>query len=385
MFRVNGPESGGSRIMGGMISSILTVLTMSAASCAFVPAQAEIPKSKEPQVYQPVAGAPVAGNFAYDRYVTTDGFGRRITFYLSKVPEGGGGVEGAGKKEKLPLVLCVQGSGSQSVFLEVDSPEGKRIASGGPEAVVLSQFKGKVRVLVVEKPGVEFLVQAKRPGGAEEGAVEFRREHTLERWVEALKAAVKAALTLPGVDASRVLALGHSEGGQVVCHVAAANAAVTHVAAMAGGGPTQLFDLIELARSGAMGPPQGTEDERVAWIVEQWKEVLKDPDADGKFFLGHPHRRWTSFLKSSPIEGILKSKARVFVAQGSKDTATLPASTDALYAELLARGRDVTYERVEGGDHGFMTSGDKGEGWKVTHRKAVEWFLGGGGVGAAVN
>ncbi|MEK6702933.1 MAG: alpha/beta fold hydrolase, partial [Planctomycetota bacterium] len=229
--------------------------------------------------------------------------------------------------------------------------------------------------LVVEKPGVVFLVQPKRPGGAEEGTAEFRREHTLERWVEALNAAVKAAVTLPGIDASRVLALGHSEGGQVVCHLAAANAAVTHVAAMAGGGPTQLFDLIELARSGAMGPPQGTEEERVAWLVEQWKEVLKDSDADGKFFLGHPHRRWTSFLKSSPIEGILKSKARVFIAQGSKDTATLPASTDALYAELLAHGRDVTYERVEGGDHGFMTPGDKGEGWKVTHRKAVEWFL----------
>ena len=101
---------------------------------------------------------------------------------------------------------------------------------------------------------------------------------------------------------------------------------------------------------------------------------IKDPEADDKFFLGHPHRRWTSFLRSSPIEGILRSKARVFVAQGSKDTATLPASTMALYAELLAHGRDVTLEWVEGGDHGFMKGGSP-EGWKETHRKAVEWFL----------
>lgn len=319
-----------------------------------------------PGLYQPVADAPVADKFPYERYFTTDALGRRITFYLSKRPEG---------DAKLPLVLCVQGSGSQSVFLEVDSPEGKRIASGGPEAAVLSQFKGKVRVLVVEKPGVEFLVQPSHPGGAEEGSPEFRREHTLERWVEALRAGLRAASTLPGVDTSRVLALGHSEGGQVVGHLAAAEPGITHVAALAGGGPTQLFDLIELARLGAMGPPQASEAERVQWVVDGWREVLKAPDADNKFFLGHPHRRWSSFLRTSPIEAMQKTKAKVFLAQGSEDRATLPASTDALYAELLARGRDVTYERVEGGDHAFMKGGSP-EGWKQTHRKAVEWFLG---------
>lgn len=352
------------RILGAMNQILVAVAALWAA--CFGGGQ---PGVEKPGVYQAApADQPAAEKFPYERCFTTDGLGRRITFYLSKRAEGEAG------DAKLPLVLCVQGSGSQSVFLEAPTPEGKRIASGGPEAAVLSQFKGKVRVLVVEKPGVEFLVQPKQPGGAEEGSEEFRREHTLERWVEALNAGLRAAMTLPGVDGTRVLALGHSEGGQVVGHLAAVNASVTHVATLAGGGPTQLFDLIELARSGTFGLPQPTADERGAWLIDQWKQVLKDPDSADKFFLGHPHRRWTSFLRTSPIEGLVKSRARVFIAQGTADKAVRPASADVLYAELLARGRDVTYERVEGGDHGFMKDGSR-EGWTATHRKAVEWYL----------
>lgn len=318
----------------------------------------------EPRRYEPVKGSPVA-DFPYERYTTLDGLGRTITFYVSK----------GDSTKSLPLVVCVQGSGSQSTFLEVETPTGKRIASGGPEAVVLSQFRESVRVLAVEKPGVEFLKQPKRPGSAEEGSEEFKREHTLPRWVEAIHASIQAASGLPGVNSKRILALGHSEGGQVVCHVSEADKMVTHVATLAGGGPTQLFDLIDLARSGAMGDPTAKPEDRVAMIVSGWKKVLDHPDATDMMFLGHPHRRWSSFLADSPSRALLASKVPVFIAQGAKDANSSPAAADMLYAELLAHGRSVTYERVESGDHGFMKPGDNGAGWKETIRKAVEWFL----------
>ena len=123
----------------------------------------------------------------YRRYTTTDSLGRTITFYLSIAP-----VE---KPEaKLPVVLWIQGSGCQSLFT---------------------------------KPG--------------------DKEHTLPRWAEANAAALKAAWTLPGVDAGRTLVIGHSEGAIVAARVAADLPGVTHVASLAGGGPTQLFSLAELA------------------------------------------------------------------------------------------------------------------------------------------
>src|SRR5690606_22110701 len=143
------------------VCSVLALRPAAGAGSAVVPVM--------PPRYAAVAGAPIA-QFPYERYTTGDALGRRITFYLSKAPA---------TEELLPLIVCVQGSGSQSVFLEVDTPAGKRIASGGPEAVMLSLARERARILVVEKPGVGFCVQPSHPGGAEEGTEEFRREHTL--------------------------------------------------------------------------------------------------------------------------------------------------------------------------------------------------------------
>jgi dienelactone hydrolase len=270
----------------------------------------------------------------------------------------------------------VQGSGSQSLFFEVDTPNGTRIVSGGPEAAVMKCARDRVRVLAVEKPGVEFLVQQEQPGGAEEGSAMFCREHTLPRWVEALHAAVEAAADLPGVDARAVLALGHSEGAMVVCHLPARNARVTHVASFAGGGPTQLYDLLHLAREGKLGPPDGDAASRVAWLTAEWKKVLAAPDADDQFFLGHPHRRWTTFATAATIPTLLASKAAVFLAQGTSDTAVAVSAVDVLHAELLARGREVVYERIDGADHGLCVADDRErKGWIDVHRKAVDWFL----------
>ncbi len=145
-------------------------------------------------------------NFNYQRYFVTDKFGRKVTFYLSKTKNEA--------STKLPLVVSIQGSGSQSIFLQIDTENGTRIVSGGPDSVIRRTFKNKVRVLVVEKPGVEFLVQPSRPGSSEEGTAEFNQEFSLERWVEALNASMCAALKMPRIDPTRVLAHGHSEGAQ---------------------------------------------------------------------------------------------------------------------------------------------------------------------------
>lgn len=303
-------------------------------------------------------------NFSFDRFEAKGRFGRTIRFYLSKT-----------KSDKpLPLVVCIQGSGGQSVFVEVDTPDGKRIGSTGTETVVIRGFREKARALIVEKPGVEFCSQPK--GSAEAFGEKYNREFSLERWVEAINTALNATLQMPDIDSTKVLALGHSEGGQVACELAAINPKVTHVANMAGGGPTQLFDLMQQARSGDMYDPEASAEDRVAALMKDWKAVQADPTATDKFILGHSHLRWSSFLKSSPIEAILKSKAKVYVATGTADKNSLPASAEAFYAELMARGRDCTYDRIEGADHAFMQPDERsGKGWMETNSKAIRWFL----------
>jgi dienelactone hydrolase len=369
------------------MNRLVTLLSLfTGAICQWAPAHAQVsgppafagiatPAPATPQkAFEALKDPTPLPNSAFVRYFTTDELGRTIVFYADQPPPTPGKPD-----EKLPVVLFVQGSGSQSVFTRMEKGDTVRASPSGGQGTVRDAAKGRAIVVIAEKPGVKFMEQPSRPGGGQEGSQEFREEHTLPRWSTAVSAALKAALTLPRADPTRVLVVGHSEGGLVACSVAAHNPFVTHVATLAGGGATQLFDLIELARRGDLCGSGGADPEEcVQRLLAMWDDVLKSPDSADAFFLGHPHRRWTSFLATSPLEELKLTTAKVFIGQGLDDKAVFPASADVLFASLKASGRDVTYSRVPG-DHGFMTHGQDGkikpEGWDQMHARVLDWFL----------
>lgn len=297
----------------------------------------------------------------YERYFTHDRFGREITFYVTE----------SKSKEPLPLVVFVQGSGCGSNFIRL---ENGRIVPQNGQTTMYDVAKGGIRLLIVEKPGVKYLDRGN--GGTPPDAKVFREEHTLERWSEAITAAMKAAKKIPGVDSKRILVMGHSEGGLVACRVAAMNPSVTHVATLAGGGVTQLYDLMVLARKGVFaGQVSDDPEKRAKFLSDEWKKVLADPNAADKDFLGHPYRRWSSFLATSPSEELSNFKGRIYIGQGLEDVNVDASSADALYAQLLARGKDVTYDRVPGVNHSFSTPDDRtGKGWTDEMRRVLAWF-----------
>src|SRR5579863_8961917 len=119
--------------------------------------------------------------------------------------------------QRLPVVVSVLGSGAYSNFIQRN---GQILDAHRTQREV---FGTKAHVLIVEKPGVEFLEQHPNQGTSVEGSLEFRREHTLERWSEAVSAALRAARSLPLADQTKSLLIGHSEGGITVARVAAEN------------------------------------------------------------------------------------------------------------------------------------------------------------------
>lgn len=314
--------------------------------------------------YVPREDSAAVPNQPYRRYFTTDRFGREITFYLSAGPA---------KQGLLPLVVYIEGSGSASLFHE---SKGKVVPAGG-HIVVQEVADGRARVLIVEKPGVKFLDEP-RTEEEQSGSVEFRREHTLERWAEAVEAAIRATGRVPGVRPGKVLVIGHSEGGLVACRVARElPEVVTHVASLAGGGPSQLFDLITLTRSGSFFRSISEDPEvRVRHVCDRWRDILADPQSTEKIFFGFAYRRWSSFLASSPMEELTSVHAKIYVAQGADDDAVDPASGDALDAHLRAKGKDVVYDRVAGANHSFRIKAmPKVDGWQQLMERIVEWFL----------
>ncbi|HQR07199.1 MAG TPA: hypothetical protein PLN21_10275 [Gemmatales bacterium] len=302
----------------------------------------------------------------FQRYTTTDQLGRTITFYLSRSPKDN-------PKAKLPAVLFIGGSGSQSLF----SKHGDRI-SGGLQNLLFSQGGKQVRIVCVEKPGVKFLDLPSRPGGAMGSTEEFRREHTLPRWAEANIAALRAVWTLPDIDSSKTLVVGHSEGAITASFVAAELPQVSHVAPLAGAGPTQLYSLAALAAEPRAGDKPGDANNRREQMYEEWKKVLADPDSITTYWLGHPHRRWSSFLKHNSTELLLRSKAKVYLAHGTADSASYIGELDVLRAELAAQGRDFVAERLDGLTHGYTkpnaTPGPPQE-MQALFGRILSWFL----------
>ncbi|MEZ5345749.1 MAG: alpha/beta hydrolase [Pyrinomonadaceae bacterium] len=310
--------------------------------------------------YSQTIGAKIRGQ-PFERYFTKDKFDRKITFYLS---------ETADKNAVLPLVVFIQGSGCNSLFIKKE----ERIVSTAGFATIYDVFQDKARLLVIEKPGVNFLDD---PADCRQNT-EFNREHTLERWAGAIEAAISASVSLPRIRNDNALIIGHSEGG-----LAAARAArdlpekIGFAALLAGGGNSQLFDLISLARKGYFfGNISEAPEVRVRYVTEEWQKILEDPMSSDKFFFGFAYRRWSSFLKTSPLEELKDFKGKVYIGQGTADKAVDPASADALNADLLASAKDVFYSRVENADHSFNIENDPAvNGWRKQFEQISKWFL----------
>ncbi|MGE3466689.1 MAG: hypothetical protein AB7J13_07125 [Pyrinomonadaceae bacterium] len=295
----------------------------------------------------------------FERLTTKDSLGRAVTYYLSETLASDG---------SLPLVVFVQGSGCDSLF----RLEGERIVPTGGFATFHDAFGRTARLMLVEKVGVKILESGS------DGCVnkaDFNRENTLDRRAESIRASILNAIDLGSVKASGVIVIGHSEGGLVSARVARMlPKEVSQIALLAAGGPTQLFDLISLARRGSFFSEVSSEPEqRVAHVVEEWKRILKDPGSETKFFFGFAYKRWSSFLRTSPIDELENFSGRIYIGQGVEDQAVDVASADALFADLVTKRKDVVYSRVAGADHSFRFGDVKRDGWGEQARAIREW------------
>lgn len=296
----------------------------------------------------------------YGAYSVVDALGRTVSFYLSE----------STSQVALPLVVYVHGSGHGSHFARV----GDRVAPANGHATLVDAARGRARVLIVEKPGVTLFDNVSSPSREA-----FRQEHTLDRWVEAVVAAASAASHLPGVDPERVLVVGHSEGGLVASRVARRLPSVSHIGVLAGGGPSQLFDLRLLARTGDLFASVSPHpSEREAFVLAQWDSIVADPESADRMFLGHPYRRWATFLSASPIAELRESPAQVFLAQGAEDRAVSRESFDALVSELAGAARRPVAILVPDADHSFAVtdaSGARQDGWLAILSQLLDWYL----------
>ncbi len=290
----------------------------------------------------PIPAAP------FNKHEITDSLGRTVTYYVSR------------PSQPEPLMLMIQGSGCTPVFLPAEQGVVSTLFNAVPNAQ-----SGRFTVLVVDKPFAGEKPGAKR-GAARDCSLAFNQDFTAERWLEALRAALADARKLPQVDRSRTLVWGHSEGAVMAALVAGHEPYVTDVVWFAGAGTTQLFDQFAQAYDTCFDRSKCLEEtERLA------RAILAKPDSATDFAWGHPFKRWASFYRASPVDELLKSKARVYIGDGTQDRSVSVMSLELMAARLISAGHDVTIRRVPDADHSLngpdTTTADE-------YRRALEWF-----------
>jgi predicted esterase len=280
-----------------------------------------------------------------------------LTFYLSVTAS----------KEKLPLVIYVQGSGKNSLFA---MRNGKVVPTNGHSSWY-TVAQEKFKVLIIEKPGVKYL---------QDGSKNFDKKFSLENWSNAITNAINYVLKNENIDNRKILIAGHSEGGIVVSRVAALmKDTVSHVAILAGEGPSQLYSLYKFAEDGTFFNTEEHNmplpEQRIEYVKTIWNDILSDPNNTTKNFWGFSYLRWSSMLKTSVIDELEKYNGKILLLQGTADKAVYPESATIAYTTLLSKGKNIRLELINNADHSFNISDrPQTDGWRMVIEKTLQWF-----------
>lgn len=270
--------------------------------------------------------------------------------------------------QKAPLVLYIQGSGCIPPFIGLGTPNrSSTIFSWVPLAQT-----GRYAVMAVDKPYQPDGMPGDQPGSALGCPTVFNDYFSYERWLAALIQAVCHASTLPWVDAKRVLVIGISEGATMAAGLARALPEVSDVALVGGSGSTQLFDFAASIHRGS-----AADADKVRALQEldaTVSDIDTHPRSTVKFAWGHTYLRWSSFFAQSSADNLAHAKARVYLASGMQDNNVPILSTEVLYAQLRAQGRDVTFRRVPAGNHSLQPDGVPFPEVQKEYDAVMAWF-----------
>ncbi len=293
----------------------------------------------------------------YYRYALPNANSDSLIFYLSE----------NNIDQRLPLIIYIQGSGNTSLFSK--DVTGRIIPRSGHIGLT-EQLHNKARLLIVEKPGVQsFQHDVVNPN--------FDQLFSLQSWVRQLKTATEYVLNNQLVDSSKVMVIGHSEGGVVSASLSRQlNNIITHTAILAGEGLSQLFSLYMLASKGQYFYQEEKDaKKRVDSLMSVWNEILRDPLSTTKKFWGFTYLRWSSMLTTSVYDELRAYKGKVAIMQGEADTHVIPENAIALYTGLKSKGIDVQIDMIKDADHSFTLISTNESLWNKVLAKCINWFL----------
>ncbi|MBL4705561.1 MAG: dienelactone hydrolase family protein [Flavobacteriales bacterium] len=177
-----------------------------------------------------------------------------------------------------------------------------------------------------------------------------------------------------------IIALGHSEGSDVIAKLGTINNDVTHFGYWSGGGNTQFMDFVTFIRkdvdSGKISEEQA--QLQIDSLFTDFKDIMANPNAIDKFWQGedNSYKRWSHFSEP-PIDNLLKISKPIFVAIGTKDQAVTLESAYLIPIEFIRQRKDnLTFKAYPYLNHGFrfkLENGNYKSHWNDVFNDFLNW------------
>ena len=257
--------------------------------------------------------------------------------------------------QKKPLMIFIHGSGNEPTFAY--QTDLKTYAWKG--FLEIEKYKDKYHVISVSKPGIPlFDTVQKDPVNFSTSYPmndEFIQRYSLEWRAAAASLIIDQAIKLLPVDKSKIVVIGHSQGGQVAPKVAVLNKKVSHVVLLNSNSLNHLYDFTLQERLAAFKGEQSFEQtqKNIDSLFADYKRIFAEPESRTKFWNEETYYRWASFSDETPLENMLKLKIPIYVIAGGKDLwSSFVMNTDYVEIEFLRHKKtNLTYKVYPNANH----------------------------------
>lgn len=273
--------------------------------------------------------------------LSNDGLGN-VNYFISK----------SETTSQKPLLVYLDGSGPYPLFQKLEKGIGSTVV------INFQELSKKYRILLISKPGIPFIDKvSKNENGFPkyEPTSEYIEKLSLDWRVNSANRVINHILENEIIKTEIVIAMGFSEGAQVVPKLASINKQIDAIMLFSGNGLTQLYDPLLSARiNAAKGRLSEIEAQKqIDSLFKTYKEILKHPENTERKWYGHTYKRWASFAKNEPLKYLLQLNIPIYLVNGSLDENPV-SSADYIQLEFIRHAKDnLTYKTYPNYSHQF--------------------------------
>ncbi len=258
------------------------------------------------------------------------------------------------------LLLYIQGSKAMSLYQTME--ENGKTYVGTVIPIDFNILPDDYMLVVVSKKGFPFLTEMDKEFPVPK--VYYENQTLAYRALQA-NHVINDIIKNRKNKFQRIVALGHSEGSDVVAKLGTLNKKITHFGYWSGGGNTQFIDFVTFIRKdvdkGSLTEAQA--ESKIDSLFKDLRNIMENPNATDKFWQGstNSYKRWSGFSEP-PIENLLQIEKPIFAAIGTKDQAVALESAYLIPVEFIRHRKDnLTFKVYAGLDHMFGREMENGK------------------------